>query len=348
MSSHSRYSNTSSIVNFSFSTCSYVCRVDITSLHNVHAVNKEPSRAPTNLVLLVYRNGKAPQIPPAETGTPSMGTFLSDSPDSPMEFGTSGTFYTGSRDSAFPNLVHDRGPPASKRAPSSAAALDAEIAPWLSSGPSESNGGLDGGSSFDDVHAKPQTNRPDNQQNELVDPMFYTNDRRPSMASATTVSSQNSMPISRASTSRGNHSKRLGAYFGDDTFDSSRSSDTSILTTGRDHSTSSQSRKARHNSVQTNNTDGRASSPGSRPRSPLPSSDVTPWLFQDFKVSARDDVCLCTTLSTHVCPTMYVSLAIERGQKALRYSEISIKATSIERFYGRRVWQTTTKAVYGW
>lgn len=228
-------------------------------------------------------NGKAPQIPPAENGTLSMGTFLSDSPDSPMEFGTSGTFYAGSRDSTFPNLANERGLGASKQTPSNAAAPDAEIAPWLSSGPLETNGGADGGNSFDDVQGKARPARPDNQQNELVDPMFYTNDRRPSMASATTVSSQNSVPISRASTSRGNHSKRLGAYFGDDTLDSSRSSDTSILTTGRDHSTSSQSRKARHNSVQTNNTDGRASSPGSRPRSPIPSSDVTPWLFQDFK-----------------------------------------------------------------
>ncbi|KAL8721703.1 MAG: hypothetical protein Q9225_001653 [Loekoesia sp. 1 TL-2023] len=231
-------------------------------------------------------NGRVPQIPPADTGTPSMATFFSDSPDSPTEYGSNGAYRGGSRDLGFSNLANERGLAASKQAPTTAAP-DAQIAPWLSTGPSDPNDGADRGSFFDDRPGKPQmpvTARPDIQQNELVDPMFYTNDRRPSMASATTVSSQNSAPISRASTGRGNHNKRLGAFFGDDGFDSSRSSDTSILTTGRDHSTSSQSRKARHNSVQTNNTDGRPSSPpSSRPRSPLPSSDVTPWLFQDFK-----------------------------------------------------------------
>ncbi|KAL8908405.1 MAG: hypothetical protein Q9207_000824 [Kuettlingeria erythrocarpa] len=224
-------------------------------------------------------NGRAPQIPPADTGTPSMSTFFSDSPDSPINWNT---------DSTFHNALHDRGHPyarehgqAPSRQGSSTTAPDSQIAPWMSAGPPTTNGGADGTTLFDDRPRRPT------QYNDLVDPMFYSNsndDRRPSMASATTVSSQNSVPISRASTSRGNLNKRLGAYFGDDGLDSSRGSDTSIPTTGRDHSTSSQTRKARHNSVQTNNTD-RASSPsGSRPRSPLPSSEVTPWLFQDFKL----------------------------------------------------------------
>ena len=238
-----------------------------------------------------------------------MATFFSDSPDSPMDFGTNGAFNGRLPDSNLASFADEHRPAASKQAPSSTVA-DAQIAPWLSAGPSDLNGGTGSETFFDDKPGKsstPSTTRPDSQQNELVDPMFYTNDRRPSMASATTVSSQNSVPVSRTSTSRGNPNKRLGAFFGDDGFDSSRSSDTSILTTGRDHSTSSQSRKARHNSVQTNNTDGRASSPpSSRPRSPLPSSDVTPWLFQDFKVSTRDNVCPYTTQSMHVCPTIYV------------------------------------------
>lgn len=241
-------------------------------------------------VPLAYRNGRAPQIPPADTSTPSMSTFFSDSPDSPINWNTDSTFHNAPRDLCN-SYTDERGPTASRQG-SSTAAPDAQIAPWLSTGASTPNGGADGGTFFDD---RP---RRSTQHNDLVDPMFHSNsndDRRPSLASATTVSSQNSVPISRASTSRGNQNKRLGAYFGDDGLDSSRGSDTSILTTGRDHSTSSQSRKARHNSVQTNNTD-RASSPSSsRPRSPLPSSDVTPWLFQDFKVSARDVVCPCPT-----------------------------------------------------
>lgn len=230
-----------------------------------------------------------------------MSTFFSDSPDSPINLGMSTTIRDCGRDSGHPSRLDERGP---------APAPDADIAPWLSSGPPPFNGGSENGSFFGDRPGKTQpfaTARPGTQASDLVDPMFYNDERRPSMASATTVSSQNSTPVSRTSTGRGTHNRRLGAFFGDDAQDSARNSDTSILTTNRDHSISSQNRKARHNSVQTNNTDGRPGSPSSsRPRSPLPSSDVTPWLFQDFKVSARDGFCPCTTQSMHVCPTMYV------------------------------------------
>ncbi|KAI4143550.1 MAG: hypothetical protein L6R39_004529 [Caloplaca ligustica] len=226
-------------------------------------------------------NGSTPQIPPADTSTPSMATFFSDSPDSPINWGSTNTFSNPPRDLGN-SFADEHGPAALKQGPSTAAP-DAQIAPWLSADPSTSNGRADSGTLYDERPRKPS------QLNDVADPMFCSNDRRPSMASATTVSSQNSIPVSRVSTSRGNPNKRLGAFFGDDGLDSSRSSDTSILTTGRDHSTSSQSRKARHNSVQTNNTDGQGCSPASsRPRSPLPSSDVTPWLFQDFKNSMND------------------------------------------------------------
>ncbi|KAL8727767.1 MAG: hypothetical protein Q9166_005822 [cf. Caloplaca sp. 2 TL-2023] len=233
-------------------------------------------------------NGRAPQVPLADTGTPSMSTFFSDSPDSPMDHGMSSTIRDCGRDlGGLTNRPEERVQAASKQT-SSASAPDDEIAPWLSTGPSTFSGAAHSGSFFDDRPTRthnPTTAPPDTRASNSVDPMFYTDDRRPSVASATTVSSQNSAPISRTSTNRGTYHRRLGAFFGDDGQDSSRSSDTSIVTTGRDHSTSSQTRKARHTSVQTNNTNGgRPSSPSSsRPRSPLPSSDVTPWLFQDFK-----------------------------------------------------------------
>ncbi|KAL8809679.1 MAG: hypothetical protein Q9223_002968 [Gallowayella weberi] len=233
-------------------------------------------------------NGKLPQLPPADTGTPSMATFFSDSPDSPMDLGMSSTIRDCGKDlGAFPNRPEEHGPAASRQVPS-ASAPDDEIAPWLTANPSTFNGATHNGSFFDDRLTKPQppaTSRPDTRASDSFDPMFYTDDRRPSMASATTVSSQNSASVSRTSTSRGTQHRRLGAFIGDDGQDSGRSSDTSILPAQRDHSPSSQTRKARHNSVQTNNTDGgRPSSPSSlRPRSPLPSSDVTPWAFQDFK-----------------------------------------------------------------
>lgn len=229
-----------------------------------------------------------------------MSTFFSDSPDSPINWGINNTFHSASQDGET-SLADARGPEATEQG-ASTAAPDAQIAPWLSADSSTSYRGADTGSFFEDRPRRAI------QANEPVDPLFCGSDRRPSMASATTVSSQNSVPISRASTSRGNPNKRLGAFFGDDGLDSARSSDTGVITTGRDPSASSQSRKARHNSVQTNNTDGRTSSPSSsRPRSPLPSSDVTPWLFQDFKVSARDDVCPCATYSMHACPTVYLA-----------------------------------------
>ncbi|KAL8679863.1 MAG: hypothetical protein Q9186_003883 [Xanthomendoza sp. 1 TL-2023] len=250
-------------------------------------------------------NGKLPQLPSADTGTPSMATFFSDSPDSPMDLGMNNTIRDCGRDlGPFPNRPEERGPLASRQAPS-AAAPDDEIAPWLTTAPSTFNGAAYNGSFFDDRLAKPQppaTSRPDTRASDSFDPMFYTDDRRPSMASATTVSSQNSASISRTSTNRGTQHRRLGAFFGDDGQDSGRSSDTSILPAPRDHSTSSQSRKARHNSVQTNNTDGgRPGSPSSsRPRSPLPSSDVTPWAFQDFKsLKMKASLRSCVVLLNH-------------------------------------------------
>ncbi|KAI4110967.1 MAG: hypothetical protein LQ339_000969 [Xanthoria mediterranea] len=233
-------------------------------------------------------NGKAPQIPPADTGTPSMSTFFSDSPDSPMELDMSSTIRDCGRDlGGFTNRREERGPAAARQVPS-ASAPDDEIAPWMNTVPSTFNGVAHNGSFFDDRPTNTRNHaatRPDTRASDSFDPMFHADDRRPSMASLTTVSSQNSAPISRTNTNLGTQHRRLGAFFGDDGRDSSMGSDTGILTPGRDHSTSSQSRKARHNSVQTNNTDGRrTSSPSSsRPRSPQPSSDVTPWLFQDFK-----------------------------------------------------------------
>ncbi|KAL8751358.1 MAG: hypothetical protein Q9199_006468 [Rusavskia elegans] len=199
-------------------------------------------------------NGKAPQIPPADTGTPSMSTFFSDSPDSPMDLDMSSTIRDCGRDlGGFSNQREERGPAAARQAPS-ASAPDDEIAPWMSTGPSTFNGVAHNGSFFDDRPTNtrnPATTRPDTRASDSFDPMFHSDDRRPSMASLTTVGSQNSAPISRTNTNRGTQHRRLSAFFGDDGRDSSMGSDTSILTPGRDHSTSSQSRKARHNSATT-------------------------------------------------------------------------------------------------
>jgi adenylate cyclase len=116
--------------------------------------------------------------------------------------------------------------------------------------------------------------------------VFAGDDRRPSVASATTVSSQGS----KSSVSHGGYHKRLQNVFGEDfPADSRQNSDTSLTTPYVVETQSMRGTRNRNNSV--NNTVGSSfnSRPGSpassRPRTPLPSSEVTPWEFQDYKVS---------------------------------------------------------------
>ena len=149
--------------------------------------------------------------------------------------------------------------------------------------PAISTHGLTSGNFFNDVQSKLQISpslRPDTGQtgDSRVTDMIFADERRPSLASATTVSSQNS--VSKASTNRSTTHRKVAGFFTDDGRQSSRSSDTSLPSTLQREQTSS-----RHNSVHTASTDRAPTSPtNSRPRTPLPSSDVTPWLFQDFKV----------------------------------------------------------------
>lgn len=172
-------------------------------------------------------------------------------------------------------------------------ASNAEIAPWasggsLAAGPTASGGLYD---TSNGQHQRPSSIRPGTGQSgasDLPDPVSWCDDRRPSVISVTSASSQSS--ILRPTDNRRAAHKKLAGFFGEDGRESLKGSDTSIATTGqRDHSTSSRSK--RNNSVYTNSTDGRPTSEtSSRARTP-PSSDVTPWLFQDFKVSLRVRVC---------------------------------------------------------
>lgn len=116
-------------------------------------------------------------------------------------------------------------------------------------------------------------------------------DRRPSVASAMTVSSTGS----RSSFSRGFH-KKLQNVFGEDfPGDGRQNSDSSL--NGRSQVTETQSLHAprnRGNSLSNTFSGGgggggfhsRPTSPtSSRPRTPQPSSEVTPWEFQGPQVS---------------------------------------------------------------
>jgi len=123
---------------------------------------------------------------------------------------------------------------------------------------------------------------------------FPTEDRRPSVASANTMSSSGS----KSSISRGFH-KKLQGFFGEEYPGDSRQNSDSSLTThpgfATEQSQSARGPRNRTNSV--NNTLGSSlnSRPGSpvnsRPRTPQPSSEVTPWEYQDVRVSPCH--CLC-------------------------------------------------------
>ncbi|KAL8743309.1 MAG: hypothetical protein Q9190_004322 [Brigantiaea leucoxantha] len=230
-------------------------------------------------------NGGGHQKAP-DSGTPSLSTFFSDSPDSPIDLGMTATIRDCGHDPSYLSKAGVNGSQQARQI-QPVVASDMEVAPWLSEESPVINGETSTESVVNDRHPKAQRSpsfRPDTRASDSTDPTFYDDERRPSLASATTISSQNSTSTSRASHGRASKSKKFPGFFGEDSQESSRSSEANALAGHRDHSTASQTRKLRYNAVHTNNADGRPSSPpSSRPRSPLPSSDVTPWLFQDFK-----------------------------------------------------------------
>ncbi|KZF22381.1 PP2C-domain-containing protein [Xylona heveae TC161] len=102
-------------------------------------------------------------------------------------------------------------------------------------------------------------------------------DRRPSVASANTVSSTGS----RGSTGRIH--RKLHGMFGDDQSgrESRQGSNTSLPMSAKENS--NQSQRGRDHFLGEPSMSRSESPFGSRPRTPLPSSDVVPWVFQDFK-----------------------------------------------------------------
>ncbi|KAI0147979.1 adenylate cyclase [Hypoxylon sp. NC0597] len=121
--------------------------------------------------------------------------------------------------------------------------------------------------------------------NDSPDVAYFTDDRRPSAASVTTASSQGS----KNSGSRGGF-KKLQGFFGED-FPGRDSSDTSLPPpplTQKDHRSQSfnRQRRGRNDSNATDHT--REPSPSSsRPRTPVPSSDVVPFLYQEANDIAK-------------------------------------------------------------
>lgn len=134
--------------------------------------------------------------------------------------------------------------------------------------------------------------RPGDGQGSSVENQIPEEDyRRPSVASTTTVGSSNSASGSRSSVGK-SFRKKLTGLFGDDTPANdpseneprkpSEAPESSQSSLSAIQSTDSQQPVPRNPS--------RSESPSnSRPRTPNPpSSDVTPWIFQDHKVNPAD------------------------------------------------------------
>lgn len=190
--------------------------------------------------------------------------------------------------------------PSISRNPPTASSATSQITPW-SSAPngsasnhinSTNNNNMANGvwSSFfndsnEDVSQSSPGFRPGTGSREDSMGFPFKDDRRPSVASATTVSSTGS----KSSIGRGFH-KRLQNVFGEDfPADGRQNSDTSLNMPYAPDSQLPRGQRNRGNSL--NNTIGsnhhsRPTSPtSSRPRTPQASSEVTPWEFQDPKVS---------------------------------------------------------------
>lgn len=106
-------------------------------------------------------------------------------------------------------------------------------------------------------------------------------ERRPSLASVNTASSAGS----KSSRAGGIH-KKLQTFFGED-YPGKDGSDSSLPSHAKDSRSHSfaRSQRGRNASNATDQTQREASPAQSRPRTPVPSSDVVPFLYQDSQVS---------------------------------------------------------------
>ncbi|KIW95902.1 uncharacterized protein Z519_02967 [Cladophialophora bantiana CBS 173.52] len=156
---------------------------------------------------------------------------------------------------------------------------DDEIAPWERDPQAHISGTRPlNPSYFNDStgrDAQGSSRRPDTARTNTSDSPDYDGDaRRPSIASNTTVSSTGS----RSSTANGRFHKSLKGFFGEDPTDSRKGS-TADLAEPVPPANSSDKPSQRSGSIQTQNTvEDRPKTPA-----PPPSSDVTPWAYQNFE-----------------------------------------------------------------
>ena len=176
------------------------------------------------------------------------------------------------------------------------ATASAQIAPWMSSNGSSIGSGTMPMSFFNDSSDNlslasqlspgynPSSSRP-GAYSDAPEASYFNDARRPSAASILTASSTGS----RTSTTRGGGFRKLQGFFGEE-FPGRDSSESSLPTSiagkdhrGRSYSASRPTHRDRNYSNATDNT--RDVSPSSsRPRTPVPSAEVVPFLYQDNTV----------------------------------------------------------------
>lgn len=175
--------------------------------------------------------------------------------------------------------------------------ISSQIAPWMSSGHASTvvpasafqttfyNDSSDNLSQTSQLSpgVRPGSGRTGN-TSDSPEAGFFNDERRPSLASVTTASSSGS----KSSVSRtGGFHKKLQGFFGED-FTGKESSETSLPSheSRQEQRAPSYSRhRERNHSARTQDSHRELSPAPSRPRTPVPSSDVVPFLYQDSQVS---------------------------------------------------------------
>ena len=168
-----------------------------------------------------------------------------------------------------------------------------QIAPWMSAGGSTAGSTTFYNDSTDNLSIASQlspgvrgpTGRPSHGTSgstESPDAPYFTDERRPSIASITTTASSQG---SRTSGTRGGL-RKLQGFFGEE-FPGRDSSETSLTHPigGKDRSHSYSHTRPHRDRNYSNATDhGRDASPSSRPRTPVPAPEVVPFLYQEADV----------------------------------------------------------------
>ncbi|KAK1755110.1 adenylate cyclase [Echria macrotheca] len=171
-----------------------------------------------------------------------------------------------------------------------------QIAPWMSSAGSSVTGSTFYNDSTDNLSLGSQVSpglrgpsaRPSQTttaSTDSPDAAYFTDERRPSVASITTTASSQG---SRTSGPRGGL-RKLQGFFGEE-FPGRDSSETSLAQpTGKELRSHSYSHSRPHRDRNYSNaTDhGRDASPSSRPRTPVPAPEVVPFLYQQAEDIAR-------------------------------------------------------------